>query len=224
MKKITHIVILLCTTIAYVAPVHADSLAVGFLGTGNLMDLSSALEIADVDLNEDTDMTPQDIATFESAGCWAIDLIDSASQIPLGIGIDCLVPLDGDPDSNGSGISLMALSFFVMESGTIVTQGFTSVRPFRDEIPPYGGIGDADGSVTHMTGSIPSDKSGVVGGTGTFADKVGAARVSGAVNLDDFPAQITFDCLWVVEVEDSLPPGLAKLEAEASLPPGQAKK
>jgi hypothetical protein len=30
--------------------------------------------------------------------------------------------------------------------------------------------------------------------------------------------------LWIVEVETSLPPGLAKLEAEASLPPGQAKK
>jgi hypothetical protein len=108
---------------------------------------------------------------------------------------------------------------FVMESGTIVTLGLTSVRPFRD-----GGIGDANGGVTHMTGSIPSDKSGVIGGTGAFAEKIGAARVSGAVFLGEFPAQITFDCLWIVEVEDSLPPGLAKLEAEASLPPGQAKK
>ena len=224
MNKILHIAILVCTAIAYVTPANADRLAVGFMGTGDLMGLSDALDIADVDLNEDTDMTPQDVATFGGAGCWAIDLIDSASQIPLGVGIDCLVPLDGDPDSNGSGISLMALSLFVMESGTLVTQGLTSVRPFRDEIPLYGGIGDAGGNVTHMTGSIPSDKSGVIGGTGVFADKVGAARVSGAVNLANFPAQITFDCLWIVEVEDSLPPGLARLEAEGSLPPGQAKK
>jgi len=221
MKKIMHIVIGLTATFAYLAPVHADSLAVGFLGTGDVTTLQDALTTAGVDLSEDTNLTPGEISDLESniAGCWAVDLIDSASQISLGTGIDCLQPLSDADDSQGAGISLRALSLFVMESGTIVTLGLTSVRPFRD-----GGIGDANGGVTHITGSIPSDKSGVIGGTEAFADKIGAARVSGAVFLGNFPAQITFDCLWIVEVEDRLPPGLAKLEAEASLPPGQAKK
>lgn len=213
--------IVVCTTLFYVAPGHADSLAVGFLGTGDITTLQEALLTAGVDLTEDTNLSPGEISDLElnMAGCWAVDLIDSASQIPLGTGIDCLEPLSDADDSQGAGISLRALSLFVMKSGTIVTLGLTSVRPFRD-----GNIGNANGAVSHMTGSIPSDKSGVIGGTGAFADKIGAARVSGAVFLGNFPAQITFDCLWIVEVETSLPPGLAKLEAEASLPPGQAKK
>ncbi len=127
-------------------------------------------------------------------------MVEPASEIPLGTGIDCLVPFDVAADSNGEGISLQALSFFVFENGTIVTLGLTSVRPFRD-----GGIGDAGGDMTHMTGSIPSDNSGVIGGTGAYAGKKGSARVSGAVFLGDFPEELTFDCLWLVEQD--MPPG-----------------
>lgn len=221
MNSIVLKILVVTVVLGYMAQLRADSLAVSFAGTGDVTGLDEALAMAGVDLNEDTNLSPQEVSELEAgiAGCWAVPLLDSASKIPLGRGIDCLQPLDDSNDSQGAGISLRALSLFVLDSGTIVTLGQTSVRPFRD-----GGIGDADGAVTHMTGSIPSDKSGVIGGTGAFSDVVGAARVSGAVYLGDFPAQITFDCLWQVEVEPSLPPGLAMLDQNGSLPPGQAKK
>jgi hypothetical protein len=139
-------------------------------------------------------------------------MVDPASEIPLGTGIDCLYPFD-DTDDPGPGVSLQALSFFTFDSGTIVTLGLTSVRPFRI------GVGDAGGGVTHMTGSIPADRTGVIGGTDAYANKEGSARVSGAVSLIDFPGFLTFDCLWLVEVED-IPPGLTKFDIGATIPPG----
>jgi len=219
MKTLTQLIVVIFTTLIYVTPVQADSLALRFLGTGEMITLEAALQIAGVDLHQDTNLEWSEIGNLEMyvLGCWAVPMVDPASEIPLGTGIDCLVP-DPTPDSQGEGISLQALSLFVFDSGTIVTFGLTSVRPFRD-----GGIGNAGGAVSHITGSIPNNKNGVIGGTGAYAGKVGAARVSGAVFLGDFPGLITFDCLWIVSVEDLLPPGLAKLEAEASLPPGQVK-
>jgi hypothetical protein len=193
-------------TLLLSSQVYADSLALRFLGTGEIKPLADTLMEIDIDLREDTNLSESKIADLETfiAGCWAVPMVDPSSEIPLGTGIDCLWPQNGAADTQGEGISLEALSFFVFDSGTIITLGLTSVRPFRD-----GGIGDAGGDVTHITGSIPNDKTGVIGGTGAFAKSVGAARVSGAVFLADFPTEITFDCLWIVDVKKSIPPGLA---------------
>ena len=192
----------------------ADSLSLRMLGTGSFMPLPEALGIAGVNLSDDTNLTYDEIVALESniAGCWAVPLVDPASEIPLGTGIDCLYPFNVDDDP-GPGISLQALSFFIFDSGTIVTLGLTSVRPFR------AGVGDAEEGVTHMTGSIPADRTGVIGGTDAFAGKEGSARVSGAVSLRDFPGELTLDCLWLVEVED-IPPGLTKFDKGATIPPG----
>jgi len=191
-----------------------DSLSLRFLGTGPAISLDDALAISDVDLAEDTNLTDDEIEALEIniAACWAVPMVDPASEIPLGTGIDCLYPFDVSDDP-GPGISLQALSFFSFDSGTIVTIGLTSVRPFRI------GVGDAGGDVTHMTGSIPADRTGVVGGTGAYAGKEGSARVSGAASLVDFPDFLTFDCLWLIEVED-IPPGLTRFDNDSTVPPG----
>ena len=206
MKNNKYLAILAFALLVYGTPTYANSIALRFLGTGEIIDLQTALQIANVDLRSDTNLEEADIANLEtglaeSGGCWSVPMIEPASEIPLGTGIDCLVPFDAAADSNGEGISLQALSLFVFKNGTIVTLGLTSVRPFRD-----GGIGDAGGDMTHMTGSIPSDNSGVVGGTGAYAEKIGSARVSGAVFLGDFPGELTFDCLWLVGQD--MPPEL----------------
>ena len=198
MKTNKNLAILALMLIVFGVPSYADSIALRFLGTGEIIDLETALEIANVDLDNDTNLTDAEISDLETelddlGGCWPVPMVEPASEIPLGTGIDCLVPFDVSADSNGEGISLRALSFFVFNNGTIVTLGLTSVRPFRD-----GGIGDAGGDMTHITGSIPSDDSGVIGGTGAYAGKIGKARVSGAVFLGDFPGVLTFDCLWLV--------------------------
>ena len=206
MKINTFLAILAFALLVHGMPSYADSIALRFLGTGEIIDLQTALQIANVDLRSDTDLEEADVVELETGiaelgGCWPVPMVEPASEIPLGTGIDCLVPLDAAADSNGEGISLQALSLFVFNNGTIVTLGLTSVRPFRD-----GGIGDAGGDMTHMTGSIPSDNSGVVGGTGAYAEKIGSARVSGAVFLGDFPGELTFDCLWLVGQD--MPPEL----------------
>ncbi|MEH6516106.1 MAG: hypothetical protein V7742_05455 [Halioglobus sp.] len=208
MNKIIRFFAVLITASLCISAVQAKGLSLRFLGTNVGMGLQEALDMGGVDLDEDTNLTGDEVSALWAniASCWAVPMVDPAHGITLGTGIDCLYPMSGEPDSAGDGISLQALSLFVFKSGTIVTLGFTSVRPFRD-----GGIGNKDTEVTHMTGSIPSDKSGVIGGTGAFAQKVGSARVSGAVDLSGFGSgYITFDCLWLIELENALPPGLSK--------------
>lgn len=201
MKVLKHLAAASIITLLLSPQVYADSLALRFLGTGEIKPLAVTLTEIGIDLREDTNLSDSKILDLEDsiAGCWAVPMVDPSSEIPLGTGIDCLSPLDDMADTLGEGISLEALSFFVFDSGTIITLGLTSVRPFRE-----GGIGDAGGDVTHITGSIPNDKTGVIGGTGAFAHSGGASRVSGAVSLGDFPDKITFDCLWIVGVEEGL--------------------
>jgi hypothetical protein len=169
-----------------------------FTGTGGLMSLEDALEMADVDLAADTTLSASEIEAFEAnaLGCWPNAMVDARTQQPLGLGVDCLELLPGsDP---AVAVSLRALSLFVFSSlrdSTLVTFGLTSVRPFIQD------VGDAGGGVTHMTGSIPDGPGGIVGGTGLFSGASGTARVSGAVNLSGFPGELVFDCLWRLGVE-----------------------
>ena len=70
-----------------------------------------------------------------------------------------------------------------------------------------------------MTGSIPADRTGIIGGTGAYVGKEGSVRVSGAASLVDFPNFLTFDCLWLIEVVD-IPPGLTNFKNGSTIPPG----
>jgi hypothetical protein len=161
---------------------------------GNWLTLPEALELADLDLMRDTRLTQQQINDFIAGqgaiGCFTTPMVDPENGVELGTGIDCLNP-------NGAG--LRALSLFLFHGGTLVTFGQTSVNSFA------AGIGDAGGAVTHMTGSIPpapgGDPSGIVGGTGRFRRASGIARVSGAVNLNDFPTTMDFDCVWILHID-----------------------
>ena len=156
------------------------ALVLQFKGTGDLITLAEALSIAGVDLATDTTLDQATIDNFSTigqnnfVGCYAVPMIDLSTGLAVGNGIDCLRALAAGPD----GAQLEALSLFAFTGtgrGAIVTLGKTSVRPF------FEGIGDANGGVTHITGSIPSGPGGIVGGTGSFADATGMARVSGAV-------------------------------------------
>ena len=77
--------------------VYANSLALRFLGTGDIKSLADTLGEIGIDLRKDTNLSPIKIAELETyiVGCWAVPMVDPSSELPLGTGIDCLWPLDG---------------------------------------------------------------------------------------------------------------------------------
>lgn len=197
---LTTIILSVCLSISAFANgrSHEFPLMLQFADTGALMSLDDALAMAGVDLAHDTSLSQAEIDEFsvQALGCWPNAMLDARTQRQVGFGIDCLELLPGsDP---AVGVLLRALSVFVFnhkEKSALVTLGLTTVRPF------IAGVGDADGGVTHLTGSIPSGPGGIVGGTGVFKGATGTARVSGAVNLSAFPDEILFDCLWRLGVK-----------------------
>ena len=126
--------------------------------------------------------------------CFDVDMRDLSTGKKVGTGIDCLSEVT---DVSG-GISLLATSIFEFKNGTIVNRGYTSVQPKT--------VGSPD--ITHITGSIPtSTDSTLIAslGKGKYAGKTGQTRLSGAVAmkaLGDGRLQITFDCIFVVTLDD----------------------
>ena len=102
-----------------------------------------------------------------------------------------------------STMTVTVFSFFVMQGGTLVNFGTTTIQPF---VATFGdgfvGGSPANPQTTHMTGSIPGGNNSFVAGTGRFAGASGHARVSGAVSV--LPIDVgagmgpSFDCLWRV--------------------------
>lgn len=60
--------------------------------------------------------------------------------------------------------------------------------------------------ITHVTGAFPPTSPveglGILQATGVFEGAAGTVRLSGAVNLD-VPGQITFSCIFIIDVETS---------------------
>lgn len=189
--------IALIATFAVTSPVVAaesETLALQFVGTATgraWSDLSEAT-VAEIEaLDASGEM---DVGDLEEFGCFEIDLVDPASGVVVGTGVDCLAPTPVGPAGDiFDAIEVEAFSFFMLPGGAFVSNGMTSVRAF---IP---GIGDADG-FTHITGSLP-DGNNIVGATGQFNEE-GSTRVSGAVDLSLFgDGIVAFNCLWIAVIE-----------------------
>lgn len=123
----------------------------------------------------------------EGALCYDLDLVDVKSGDVIGSAADCLTNINGV----GDGVALTGTTFFFFPGGTVVTRGLTTVQPTTH--------GSAD--FTHITGAIPQPgDNNVVYGDGKFKNASGPVRLSGAVNLVNFPAAATFDCIFVLDV------------------------
>ncbi len=120
-------------------------------------------------------------------------LIDPATKLQLGSGIDCLANIQ--KDGNG-GLTLTAVSFFVLPSGTLVSAGQTSLPAF---INSFGDASGSDNARTHVTGAIPSGNN-VIAGTGQFAGMTGKVRLSGTMRIGD---TLFFDCIFVLDLESA---------------------
>ncbi len=123
----------------------------------------------------------------EGALCYDVDLVDVKSGDVIGSATDCLTNIN----PMGSGVALTGTTFFFFPGGTVVSRGLTTVQPTL-----HGSSG-----FTHITGAVPQPgDNSVVYGDGKFKNASGPVRLSGAVNLTNFPAAATFDCVFVLDV------------------------
>lgn len=123
--------------------------------------------------------------------CHKMPLIDPATKVQLGEGIDCLA--DIQPDGNG-GMTLTAVSIFILPGGTIASTGKTSLPAFIN------GVGSGDGHRTHVTGGVPMTDN-VIAATGQFAGMGGKARLSGMIRAGG--ENMVFDCLFVIDLKSA---------------------
>jgi hypothetical protein len=121
------------------------------------------------------------------AHCFTIDLVDVNKDKVVGQAIDCISIVG---EANG-GLQVVETATFDFGGGhTFTVQGLVSVQPTTHGSP----------DVTHITGSIPqAGQNDIIAGTGKYAGLEASVRLSGAADLSDFPSQVTFDCLFVVQ-------------------------
>ncbi len=157
---------------AYAAGLGTN-IAVRLVGTGDLFNGDA--------LFDEFDLTPV------GALCYDLDLVDVKSGDVIGSAADCLSNLN----PIGDGVALTGTTFFFFPGGTVVSQGLTTVQPVLYGSP----------DVTHITGAIPQPgENSVVYGDGKFQNASGPVRLSGAVNLTNFPGQAIFDCVFILDV------------------------
>ena len=131
----------------------------------------------------------------DPALCFDVSLVNMKNQQLVGSATDCLSEISMEE----TGVALVGTTYFHLPNGTLVTRGRTTVAPVLHEtITPAGHM------MTHVTGAS-SDDYAILGGYGRFARANGTARLSGMVNLSAFTGTagdpITFDCLFVIDIE-----------------------
>ena len=123
----------------------------------------------------------------DGALCYDLDLVDAKSGDVIGSAADCLTNIG----LVGDGVALTGTTFFFFPGGTLVSRGLTTVQPTTHGSPDF----------THITGAIPQPgDNNVVYADGKFKNASGPVRLSGAVNLENFPGQATFDCVFILDV------------------------
>jgi hypothetical protein len=125
------------------------------------------------------------------ATCFNLDLVDAKSGKVIGVAADCLSDINESVSDDG--LMLTGTTFFFFKSGTLISQGLTTVQPKLH----------GSDNFTHITGAIPSpDDDSVIYGDGKFKKASGPVRLSGAVNLSklDSEGKITFDCVFIIDV------------------------
>jgi len=160
------------------------SLVLQMFGEGD-----AAGNLAEVSARVGVELTEQDVGfALADFACHEMDVIDPASKLRLGRGIDCLANIT--PDQNG-GLTLTGVSIFILPGGTIISKGETSLQTFIN------GLGSGNGSRSHITGGFPTNDN-VIATTGDFADMTGKARLSGMVRAGG--EKMMFDCLFVIDL------------------------
>jgi len=193
-----------------ITPAKADRILLQFLGEAtNIGDLQDANNVAGTTVTEaDVEAaTGEDLPVDPEAflGCHQLPLLDPATKVVLGTGIDCLYGITG---------GVVAVSFFVLPGGSLVNAGLTSLGSFTAGVGDNGVVpGDSNSPPPILiTGSIPNlTNDSIIAATGDFAGLVGTGRVSGAVGND---GNFWFNCLWELNLQPN--PGFANAIARGN--------
>jgi hypothetical protein len=125
---------------------------------------------------------------IEGALCYETDLYNAHTDKKIGTGIDCLA----DIAPVGDGFLINRTTIFDFPQGKLYANGPTSVTPKTGGSP----------NITHIVGDIPADgANSIVGGTKRFAGATGRVRLSGAVNMGEFPGTIGFNCVFIIDLD-----------------------
>ena len=197
-------------TVAATAPAKADRILLQMLGEAtNIGTLDDANDVAGTSVTEAEveaaidEILPADPDAF--LGCNQMPLLNPATKVVLGSGIDCLWAIPG---------GVAAVSFFVLPGGSMVNAGLTSLGMFTAGVGDNGVVpGDANSPPPIlMTGSIPNlTNDSIIAATGDFDGMVGTGRVSGAVAND---GNFWFNCLWELNLQPN--PGFANAIAQGN--------
>ena len=137
------------------------------------------------------------------ANCFEAEIFDLQSGALLGTAEDCLSEIAAGADTvSGSGVQVVGTTVFNMKDGRLVVQGMTSVQPVNWPTE------NSEVVFTHITGAnSPNDAvlrgDGEFASTGVYANASATVRLSGQVDLSQASnGQITFDCIFVVDVDE----------------------
>lgn len=122
--------------------------------------------------------------------CLKVPMFDPETGNRIGFGIDCLDNVDGR--SNPPQTTLMDTAFFKFPGkGWIVAEADVTVSPH---------IAGSNPDIA-TTGATPTEND-IVAGTGRFKNAKGGVRLSGLVNLNNFPDDMGFNCLFMLTLTE----------------------
>ena len=126
--------------------------------------------------------------------CVIVEMVDPRTGLSLGTGYDCIVDMT-PVGHGGDGIKVTTYYIFAFKDGSIISLNSLTVQPVVDQ-------GSIDVGMTHILGDfLFVDENSIQGGTKRFYNATGNVRVSGGVNLNNFPDTIEFDDLFVITLE-----------------------
>lgn len=174
------------TVVPYVDADRDDrnrTMALRFIGEGTL------LPVEERPILEGLDPEVQAVILDPETLCFEIPLERLGNGKIIGTGIDCLSNIQADEETGA--VTLSDVAVFNIKKNVLVSVGDVTIQPNLTEDP----------NVTHITGSFPTEDN-IVYGTKKFEDANGSVRLSGGVDMSQFPNTIFFDCIFVINLNE----------------------
>jgi hypothetical protein len=160
------------------------TMALRFIGDGKF------LPIEERPILEGLDPEIQDVILDPDTLCYEVPLERLGNGKIIGTGLDCLSDIQADEETGA--ITLTDVTVFNIKKKVLVSVSDVTIHP---------NLTDDTENVTHITGSFP-DEDNIVYGTKKFDDASGSVRLSGGVNMNEFPEKIVFDCIFVINFNE----------------------